>query len=62
MDVFLCKNDFGKCGKVSTIFRSSPPTPLSSSAAPSPPLYHRYYQDCNTVNTSGNLPITLHKY
>ncbi|CAL7940005.1 unnamed protein product [Xylocopa violacea] len=42
--------------------RSSPPTPLSSSAAPSPPLYHRYYQDCNTVNTSGNLPITLHKY
>ncbi|XP_071871677.1 forkhead box protein crocodile [Bombus fervidus] len=44
------------------LYRSSPPTPLSSSAAPSPPLYHRYYQDCNTVNTSGNLPITLHKY
>lgn len=45
------------------LYRSSPPTPLSSSgAAPSPPLYHRYYQDCNAVNTSGNLPITLHKY
>ncbi|XP_015586349.1 fork head domain-containing protein crocodile [Cephus cinctus] len=44
------------------LYRSSPPTPLSSGAAPSPPLYHRYYQDCNAVNTSGNLPITLHKY
>ncbi|XP_043287014.1 fork head domain-containing protein crocodile [Venturia canescens] len=44
------------------MYRSSPPTPLSSGAAPSPPLYHRYYQDCNAVNTSGNLPITLHKY
>lgn len=42
--------------------RSSPPTPLSTGAAPSPPLYHRYYQDCNAVSTSGNLPITLHKY
>ncbi|KAK0181010.1 hypothetical protein PV327_003332 [Microctonus hyperodae] len=44
------------------LYRSSPPTPLSSGAAPSPPLYHRYYQDCNAVNSSGNLPITLHKY
>ncbi|XP_050458051.1 fork head domain-containing protein crocodile-like [Cataglyphis hispanica] len=44
------------------LYRSSPPTPLSTGAAPSPPLYHRYYQDCNAVNTSGNLPITLHKY
>ncbi|XP_015517115.1 forkhead box C1-B [Neodiprion pinetum] len=44
------------------LYRSSPPTPLSSGAAPSPPLYHRYYQDCNAVSTSGNLPITLHKY
>ncbi|XP_011703563.1 PREDICTED: fork head domain-containing protein crocodile [Wasmannia auropunctata] len=44
------------------LYRSSPPTPLSTGAAPSPPLYHRYYQDCNAVNTSGNLPITLQKY
>ncbi|KAJ8687523.1 hypothetical protein QAD02_023317 [Eretmocerus hayati] len=46
------------------LYRSSPPTSsLSSGAAPSPPLYHhRYYQDCNAVSTSGNLPITLHKY
>ncbi|XP_063986270.1 fork head domain-containing protein crocodile [Diachasmimorpha longicaudata] len=44
------------------LYRSSPPTPLSSGAAPSPPLYHRYYQDCNAISTSGNLPITLHKY
>lgn len=44
------------------LYRSSPPTSLSSGAAPSPPLYHRYYQDCNAVNASGNLPITLHKY
>lgn len=44
------------------IFRSSPSTPLSTGAAPSPPLYHRYYQDCNAVNSSGNLPITLQKY
>lgn len=46
-------------------YRSSPPTPLSSGAASSPPLYHhphRYYQDCNAIQTSGNLPITLHKY
>ncbi|XP_008212269.1 fork head domain-containing protein crocodile [Nasonia vitripennis] len=44
------------------LYRSSPPTPISAGAAPSPPLFHRYYQDCNAVNTSGNLPITLHKY
>ncbi|XP_014207438.1 forkhead box protein C2-B-like [Copidosoma floridanum] len=46
------------------MYRSSPPTSLSSGAASSPPLYHphRYYQDCNAIQTSGNLPITLHKY
>lgn len=37
-------------------------SPSSSNVAPSPPLYHRYYPECNAVSAGGNLPITLHKY